>query len=207
VRKVFYFGILFGLGMLILPRSSYADTITLGTLSYDTSIPAGPLGPGVNAVDILNLTAGGDFLDANGILSAVTFGNLTASINGAAAQSLGSLAPGDFSLLPAILVSPSDVITSILLTGILDTTSALNGNGVSINLLSSFTVMLNNPDNSPLVVDQSLVPITVETVTTPEPSTVLLMGVGLLFVLVLANKRHSKRATWRSLPRITEKAV
>jgi hypothetical protein len=148
----------------------------------------------VNAIDILNLTAGGDFLDASGILSAVTFENLMASINGAAAQSLGSLAPGDFSLFPAILVSSSDVITSILLTGTLDTTSVLNSNGLPINLPSSFTVTLDNSGN-PLVVDQSLVPITVETIATPEPSTVLLIGVGLLFVLVLANKGHSKRAT------------
>jgi hypothetical protein len=44
-------------------------------------------------------------------------------------------------------------------------------------------------------VDQSLLPITVETIATPEPSTVLLIGVGLWFVLVLANKGHSKRAT------------
>jgi len=195
VRKLFYFGIVLSLSMLILPRGSLADTVTLGTLSYDTSIPAGPLGPGVDAVDILNLTAGGDFLDANGILSTITFENLTASINGAAAQPLGSLAPGDFSLFPAILVSPSDVITSILLTGTLDTTSVLNGNGVPVNLLSSFSVTLNNPDNSPLVVDQPLMPITVETVATPEPSTVLLMGLGLLFVVVLANKNHSKQAT------------
>ena len=86
MRKLFYFGILLGLSALILPRSSFADTVTLGTLSYDTSIPAGPLGPGVNAIDILNLTAGGDFLDANGVLSAVTFENLMASINGAAVR-------------------------------------------------------------------------------------------------------------------------
>jgi hypothetical protein len=152
------------------------------------------LGPGVDAVDILNLTAGGDFLDANGILSAVTFENLTASVNGGAAQSLGGLAPGDFSLFPAVLVSSSDAITSILLSGILDTTSALDGNGVPINLQSSFSVMLNNPDNSPLVVDQSLVPITVQTVAAPEPSTVMLIGVGFLFVLVLAKKNHFKRA-------------
>ena len=193
--RTFHFGILLGLSALILPATSFADTVTLGTLSYDTSIPAGPQGPGVNAIDILNLTAGGDFLDANGILSAVTFKNLTTSMNGAAAQSLGSLAPGDFSLFPAVLLSPSESIASILLTGTLDTTSVLNGNGIPINLPSSFTLTLNNPDNSPLVVDQSLVPITVETVATPEPSTVLLMAVGLLFVRVLANKRHSKRAT------------
>lgn len=193
MRKL-YIGILLGLSALILPCSSFADTVTLGTLSYDTSIPAGPLGPGVNAIDILNLTAGGDFLDANGISSAVTFTNLIASVNGGSAQPLGSLAPGDFSLFPAILVPPSDLITSILLTGTLDTTNALNASGMAVNLQSSFSVVLNNADNSPLVADQSLVPITVVTVAAPEPSASLLMGVGFLFILILANKKHFKRA-------------
>jgi hypothetical protein len=192
IRKLLYFAILLGVSSLILPLSSFADSVTLGTLSYDTSIPAGPLGPGVYAADILNLTDGGDYLDSNGVLSAVTLENLVVSINGGAAQFLGNLAPGDFSLFPAILLSPSEVITSISLAGTLDTTSVLNSSGAPINLLSSFSATLDNPDGSPLVVDSSLVPITAETapVATPEPTTLLQMGTGLLLFLILAKKRN-----------------
>jgi PEP-CTERM motif len=182
--------------LLCASNSATADTVNIGTVSFDLFILSVPGAPGSNIFDIGNLTGdpsvgGNAFPPSFPVFTSVNFNNvdlvLTES-NGTvlAPIALGTIGPGsDFP--NSTIFSDSVVFADAVLTGTLSPTTITFANGglVQIGGLFSATITPSSGNTLTPGVDSALISVS----TVPEPPSVLLMGLGLLTIAVAFRKK------------------
>lgn len=180
--------------VLILPfcllRPALADTFLVGTLSYDTFIPAGPVSAGTDAFNVSNLTgifsAPPDFP----VTDSLTFqsASLTLTLGDMSQQviDLGDLGPGfllDPSGNPVVQVPGDQAFLSAEFKATLSPGSFGLFDGTSFTADStSIDAVLGPSSGSTLVADtdQTTIDVTGTMLGTPEPASIGF----LLFVLL-----------------------
>jgi hypothetical protein len=173
-------------------QSALADSVPLGQISFDSTIPAAGGLPGVNSFDLLNLTGGLISPPSPGVVDVITLSGqltLTESVGGSSSsQTISFAGVGPFSM-DLFRISSDVQILSATLTGTLDNTLVtLNGGSGPVTLSSSFTVTDPfNGENGLIACDgtngstcsQGSLSVSTSTSTVPEPGTLLLLASGL----------------------------
>lgn len=175
---------------LLLSSQAFAGLVNLGTLSFNTLIPANPPDPGVNAFSISNFTgdpnSGGFALPPDfNVYTAVTFLNsvLTIVIGGVSQNILlGDLAPG-FHNPPSLEFSSDTLFDSATFTATLSTTSlTLDDASVVTAATDQLSVTLSPTLAGTLTADIDLTVIAAETTdpeAVPEPASLLCVAAAL----------------------------
>jgi hypothetical protein len=187
----------FGCVALVLSCSAArADSVNLGVLSYDTFIPSSAGGPGIDALDLSNLTGvfnlPSDFLVSDNLtfLNAV----LTVTPSGQAAEvfDLGDIGPGfllDTSGNPVVQLASDELVTSAELTATLSSTSFLLSDGTTFVADSTAIDVTLGPSSGQTLtadVDQAVISVSggapISSVPEPTGSALLLAaGVALTY--------------------------
>ena len=182
----------FALGMAIclLPTSARGDIVNVGTLSYDTFVPAGNGSPGIDAFDLSNLTGAFSLPPDFPVLDDLTFQGavltLTLERSVAAVFTLGDIGPGflvDGGGNPIVQVPGDEVFDSAEFTATLSSLTFGLSDGTSFTAASNVMDIVLLPSiGSTLTVDVDQTTIGVSRVagaTVPEPATyqlILLAG-------------------------------
>ena len=172
----------------LLAITVHASTVLVGALSYDTFVPAGGGSPGIDALDLANLTGAYSLPPDFPVTDALTFQDaiLTVTLSNLTQQvfDLGNIAPGflvDIGGNPIVQVPGNEILDSAEFTAILSPlTFALSGGTIFTANSTVIDVLLLPSTGSTLTVDvdQATIGVSAATVqVTPEPSS---------FVLVLA---------------------
>jgi hypothetical protein len=192
--KLIHSAILLCLGLFLVVPAAPASTILLGSLSYDTFIPAsGDGSPGVNAFDIANLTGAFSLPEDFPVADDLTFQSamLTLTLADMSQQTfdLGDIAPGfllDGDGNPLVQVSSDGNFISAEFTANLSSLSFTLFDGTPVTAGSSVLHALLTPSNGQtLVADADFSPISTSNTaaTTPEPGSILLLTGGLVVLL------------------------
>ena len=174
-----------------------ADTLPVGTFSFDL-LQAGPSGS-LYGLDVFNGTQPGggspvsSFLSFSNLVLSVTFsGGGTSSVVLTATDPFGDFSTG-------ALFSAGQLLSATL-TGTFSPSTGVVANGNIVNIIPSFSTLLTDPAGGPLQ-DGDLAIINATTVqAVPEPSTLLLLLLGVLFVLARQlqelRRRTYDRSSW-----------
>lgn len=167
-----------GAGLILAaPQIVQADVLTIGILSFDNLLPAGP-GPGVNGFDITNLTG-----DGSDTMNAATFTNASVTLSDGTVITLPDIG-GILNFVTADQFPDTVNFSSAEFKATLDQTSFLLPTGDTFDATSaSIDVILDpSPGNSFLQVGD-LVPINVSNApaTVPEPSGLFVLMSGCLW--------------------------
>jgi hypothetical protein len=178
----------------LLPVSSFADSINLGLILFESQIPGGGA-PGVNAFEIDNFTGdpllGGNALPPDfPVVDFLTFKGSSLTVNEpggtSSTFSLGDIGPGQFFSQPF----PNTILfTSARFTATLSPTSFLLSDGTTTTASSPDISVDLLPSQGPTLtpdVDQQLISVS----TVPEPGSVFLLGTGLFVFLALKRLRR-----------------
>lgn len=181
----------FCLFSVLFTAHAKADTLPVGTFSFDL-LQIGPSGS-LYGLDVFNGTQPGG---GSPVSTFLTFSNLALSVTfSAGGTSSLTLTPtdpfGDFST--GAIFSAGQLLSATL-TGTFSPSSGVGANGTIVSINPSFSALLTDPTGSPLQ-DADLVVINATTTAqaVPEPSTVLLLLVGVLFVLAGQLQRLRRR--------------
>ena len=168
-----------------------ATAIAIGTLSFDQFIPGSGNSPGVNAINMWNLTGdpgtGGFSLPPDFPVSTfLTFDSSQLVLQGSMGLTtitLGSVVPGpllDSGGNPLLQFPDTDTFQSISFTAVLSQTSLLLSDGSHVTVLPSISLVLSHSDGSNLLpgVDQGVIVAN----SVPEPQTLLIFGAGVVFL-------------------------
>ena len=198
------------LGFCLLASQSLADSILIGTLSYDTFIPAGFGSVGIDAFNISNLTTGSfDLPPYFPVSDALTFQSASLTLTRADRSQevidLGDIEPGfllDPSGNPVVQVPGDQSFASAEFKATLSAEAFALFDGTSFTADSTLIdVVLDRPSGSMLVADTDNTTIGVTgTLAAPEPSSrdlLLLAFPGLAF---LCRKRRKKAGMIARLP-------
>lgn len=167
------------------------SAVAIGTLSLDQFIPGSGTIPGVNAINIWNLTGdqglGGFSLPPDFPVSTfLSFNSAQLGLQGStgtAVLSLGSIPPGplfDSGGDPVLQFPDTDLFQSISFTAVLSQTSLLLADGTHVTVFPDISLVLSHSDGSNLVpgTDQGVIVAN----TTPEPQTLLTLSAGAFLV-------------------------
>jgi len=172
--------LLLACGLIVLP--ALATTVNVGTLSYDTFIPASNVSPGVDAFNLSNLTGSFDLAPDFPVTDSLTFeaATLTLTLTDLSQEvfTLGDIGPGfllDMGGNPVVQVSGDQSFISAEFTATLfPLTFGLSDGTLFTAASSSIDVQLLPSTGSTLTadVDQTTIGVT-EAVqsTVPEPAT------------------------------------
>lgn len=198
--------LLFGLGLSAVSAS--ADTVPVGAIVYDVNIPSGGGVVGTDSFTLYNLTDGildptpgvEDLLGLSGQLT-VDYLAPDATTVTVDTQTFSDVTDFNDDLLD---LSDADVVESAILTGTLSSTTAtLNGGTTPSTLLVAFTV--DDPFNGGMAIgtctdgiepcEATIYATTAPAVTTtPEPSSLGLMAIGLAAFFFGWKRRGLRRA-------------
>jgi hypothetical protein len=181
--------------LFLFPCSSFAEPMAIGFLSFDVFI-TGEESPGANVFTIANLT-GDPLLDGFAlppdfpVFSSLTLLSGTLTLTGSGdpiVLSLGDLGPGFFN---SATFSETDLFSSAVFSATLDQSSfSLDGGGAFIPSSLTVTATLLPTDGSYLTpgVDFVVISVPGNPSTLPEPSTLLLLGTGLVALVKVRRK-------------------
>jgi len=180
----------------------HATDLFVGTLSYDTFIPAGGGSPGVDAFNIANFTGAFDLPPDFPVSDDLTFESavLTLTLADLSQQvfDLGDIAPGfliDGSGNPVVQVPGNANFTLVEFTATLAPTTFTLFDDTSFNADSAAIDISLTPTSGPTLtvdVDQTTIDVSgSQVISTPEPRSSLLMVTGVL--LLLSRSRFTKR--------------
>lgn len=195
--------------LCLMAATARAGTVQLGTLSYDTFIPANGSSPGVDAFDLSNLTGAfslppdfpvTDDLTFQSVTLTLTLSNLSQTV-----FVLGNIGPGfllDSDGNPIVQVPSNEAFDSAELTATLSATVFnLSGGGTFTAGSPAIDVLLLPSSGTSLTVDVDQTTISVSTgapTSTPEPGSfelVLVVSAGLAWGF----HRKRSRANFREL--------
>jgi hypothetical protein len=178
-----------------------ADTIDVGTVSYDPFIADAPGAPGANNFDVANYTGdpslgGNAFPPFFPVLTFMNFNDLSLSLSEVGGTvlppfSLGSLVgPGD-TFFDSADVSDTLSFASATLTGNFSATTITLSDGTVVTIGGSFSSTINPSFGNSLVagVDYAVITAQTEVVTAPEPSILILLGCSGFLVFGLFRSR------------------
>lgn len=196
--KLIQSAILLCVGLFLTAPAAPASTILLGSLSYDTFIPAsGDGSPGVNAFDIANLTGAFNLPEDFPVADDLTFQSamLTLTLADMSQQifDLGDIAPGfllDNDGNPVVQVRSDKNFISAEFTASLSSLSFTLFDGTPVTAGSSVLHALLTPSSGQTLIadaDFSLISTSSAAATTPEPGSILLFIGGLV---ALARRRR-----------------
>lgn len=194
--------LLFAWALVVVPaRPAAAESIAIGVVSFDVFLPGDGDTPGVNAINLLNLTgdplAGGFALDPDfPSHTEITLLNasLTLVVDGVPQLlALGDIGPGLFDPTLALLFSDTASISSLILTATLSTTALRRGDGTALTAASQMVMLTMLP-----LVDGALVPgldlavISIDADTStpvPAPGAFVLLVAGISACALRARRR------------------
>jgi hypothetical protein len=175
----------------MIPTLSFADSINIGVISFDTLIPGGGGSPGVNAFNIANLTGSGLFPDFP-VSDSLTFlgSSLTLIMPGGGSSviSLGDIGAGGAS----VEVLDTSLFSSAMFTATLSQAGFLLYDGtLFIPSSTAFAATLLPAFGSELEPDAALALLAVSNApvsSVPEPDSVVLLVIGLVPLITLKTK-------------------
>jgi hypothetical protein len=193
-----------GIAFCWLATTIQAATVAVGTLSYDTFIPAGNGSPGVDAFDLSNLTGAFSLPTDFPVIEALTFGSatLTLTLNDLSQTvfTLGDIGPGfllDQNGNPIVQVSGGQAFHLAEFSATLSPLTFTLSDGTSFTAgSSSIDVLLSPSSGQTLVVDVDQTIIGVSRAAqpiTPEPASLSLV---LPVLLALAWGIQRRRGLW-----------
>ena len=176
--------------IVFLAGHAQAGTILIGTLSYDTFIPGSATAPGIDAINLANLTGGfdlppdfpvSDSLAFDDAALTLTFSNMSQEV-----FDLGNIDPGflvDGVGNPLVQLPGNSTIALAELTATLSLGSFKLSDGTTATASSTaLDVLLQPSSGATLLADTDQTTISVQTGVVPEPATVdlVLCGVAML---------------------------
>jgi hypothetical protein len=181
---------------LCLSAHAWADTVPVGYVSFDVT------GANVAEFDITNLTGANSLppifpvtsnLDLTDLSLTVNFAGNVSETYGASDFTLGadgiSWTGDQFSTLSGPPTGLAGAISATLTGMFVESTAQLSGANVWTVANPNFSATITDPSGFLLDSDLAVIDATV----TPEPSTWLLLGTGVLGLLVLAGRGRVKR--------------
>jgi hypothetical protein len=192
--------------LLLFSPALRADLVNIGLVSFDVLIPGGPSSPGVNVVDISNLTgdpaSGGFALPPDfPAFTLLTFlaSKITLNPLGGVPETvaLGDIGPGPFTS-PGFLQFPDSLLfSSAVFSATLSTTHILLADGSAFDAASSsFSTELLPAVGPSLVANNDLAVMTAANVPEPPMSALLLFALAAL-VATNAMRRHASSFRFR----------
>jgi hypothetical protein len=171
---------------------SFADSIAVGTFSYDPVFASTPGFPGLDAFDIYNFTGGSDLPPTFPVATSLTFNSLNLVVTNADGSSTtyseGSAGEGPTFFLDT-LVSDSTSPLGAVLTGTFSPLTITLSDGTTVYIAGDFTTTLSPSLGTFLTagIDSTTIFATVQPV--PEPSSLLLMACSLALLAGISVKR------------------
>ncbi len=173
---------------------SFADSIAVGTFSYDPVFAASPGSPGLDAFDISNFTGGSSLPPIFPVATSLTFSSLNLVVTNADGSSTtyseGSAGEGPTFFFDT-LVSDSASPLGAILTGTFSPLTITLSDGTTVYIAGDFATTLTPSLGASLTagVDSTAILATVQPV--PEPSSLVLLVFGLALVTGFSVKRLS----------------
>jgi PEP-CTERM motif len=183
-------GVWLGLMLLVSVGPVMADPVGVGLLSFDL-LPAGTNG-GTYGIDVTNETVPGGF---STVVTALSFDNLSLSVDlstGVTETVALSLDPSGVFTTGAIFAA-GDVLTATL-TGTFSPTTVTLADGSTVNIDSGFSTVLSDAAGALVDGDFAVINANTVAVQTPEPGSLLLLGISLV-VVILWCARNGRRAS------------
>ncbi|MFI5305589.1 MAG: PEP-CTERM sorting domain-containing protein [Nitrospiria bacterium] len=185
--------------LTVLTVSNVAYSIPVGVVSFDNFIPADPTSaiPGVNAFNLNNLTGPSGLPPDFPVTDSLIFDNsnlvVTFADGSTQSISLGDIGPGllsDSSGNPLFNLQFADTTNfmSASFTAILNEASFLLADGSTFNANSTAVIATILPSTGAYLsagVDYAVIDVAPAASPVPEPSTLILMAIGLMGFLVL----------------------
>jgi hypothetical protein len=177
--------------LLVISSPALADSVNIGSVSFDTFVNGAPGSPGSNIFNLFNLT-GAIFPPLFPVLTAVNFDNVNLTLmesNGTSLSiNLGTIGPGFVSPNSTVF---SDTIgfTSAVLTGGLSPTTITLADGSVLKIGGSFSATIFPSHGNTLSPDGDFAIIKASTRVLSEPPATFLMGIGLLAIGAILRKR------------------
>jgi hypothetical protein len=183
-------------GFLLVCMPLCADTLTIGLISFDNLVPAGPSAPGVNVFTLYDFTGSNALPPDAPVTTPLDFLDTAVTLDGSQVNNAGTITPG--STQAAVLeFSTSQNFTSATFSADLSSPTFV-ANGQSYLAASSVVTASLLPSSPPdLIAGVDFVPITIEAspvaATVPEPSSCCLTLPVLLAVLYRCRRNCTQK--------------